>query len=311
MRPFLTLGFLLVLGGLAWTARGAEAAPANADAQTNAPTAATILAASQPADWRRPDPENLLCIELPRGRVVIELAPFLAPRHVANVRALVRERYFDGLSILRVQDNYVVGWGDPEAGQAGRERPIREARRHLPAELEFRPTAVEWAAYTRLPDPDSYAPETGFLGGFPVARDPATGVCWPVHSYGMVGAGREDSIDSGGGPEMYVVIGQAPRHLDRNVTLFGRVIRGMELFASLPRGTAAMGFYEKPSERIPLRSVRLASDLPPEERPGVEILRTDTATFRQWIEARRNRREPWFHRPAGRIDVSNVPIPTR
>jgi hypothetical protein len=79
-------------------------------------TMADILAASKPSDWRPLDPENTLYLELTSGRVVIELAPAFAPRHVANVKALVREGYFNGLAIVRSQDNYVVQWGDPDAG---------------------------------------------------------------------------------------------------------------------------------------------------------------------------------------------------
>ncbi len=272
-------------------------------------TAASVLAAAQSTDWRTPDPENLLCMDFGRGQVVIELMPILAPRHVANVRALVREGYFDGLAIVRVQDNYVVQWGDPDAEKPELARPIQTAQRHLPAELEFRlPASV---LFHPLPDGDIYAPEAGFLDGMPIARDPKTGRCWPIHSYGMVGAGRDNALDSGGGAEMYVVSGQAPRHLDRNVTLFGRVISGMDRLASLPRGSGAMGFFERAEERIGIRSIRLAADLPEGDRPRIEILRTDTATFRQWVEARRNRREEWFHQAAGRIDVSNIPIPVR
>jgi peptidylprolyl isomerase len=110
---------------------------------------------------------------------------------------------------------------------------------------------------------------------------------------------------------MYVVSGQAPRHLDRNVTLFGRVIEGMERLASLPRGPGPMGFFEKAEDQIPIHSIRVAADLPESKRPRIEILRTDTATFRRWVEARRHRREEWFHHAAGRIDVSNLPIPSR
>ncbi|MEN9675527.1 MAG: hypothetical protein RIS76_1423 [Verrucomicrobiota bacterium] len=280
-----------------------------ADPATNVLTAASVLAAAEAADWRRLDPENTLCLDLERGRVVIELEPRFAPRHVANVKALVREGYFNGLPVVRVQDNYVVQWGDPEAENPGKARPIERAQRHLPAELEFR--LSEKGTFVPLPDGDLYAPEAGFLDGFPVAHDPKTGLYWPIHSYGMVGAGRDEALDSGGGTEIYVVSGQAPRHLDRNVTLFGRVVQGMEILAALPRGTGAMGFYEKPSERIPIRSIRVAADLPEAERPHLEILRTDTATFRRWMEARRNRVEPWFHRAAGKIDVSNLPLPTR
>jgi peptidylprolyl isomerase len=302
MKLPLMAALILALGQ--GTAPGLAAEPS-----TNVLTAASVLASTQTSDWRRPDPENLLCLDFGKGRVVIELAPILAPRHVANVRALVREGYFNGLAIVRVQDNYVVQWGDPDAENKDKARPIKTAQRHLPAELEFR--LPEKAMFQPLPDGDVYAPEVGFLDGMPVARDPKTSVCWAIHSYGMVGAGRDNAMDSGGGAEIYVVSGQAPRHLDRNVTLFGRVIQGMELLTVLPRGTAAMGFYERPEERIPIRSIRVASDLAESERPKLEVLRTDTPAFRNWVEARRNRREEWFHRAAGKIDVSNLPIPTR
>jgi peptidylprolyl isomerase len=127
----------------------------------------------------------------------------------------------------------------------------------------------------------------------------------------MVGAGRDNDVDSGGGTELYVVIGHAPRHLDRNVTLVGRVVQGMELLSALPRGTGALGFYEKPEQRVPIRSIRIASDVPPPQRTELEILRTDTPTFTAYVEARRNRREEWFKVPAGHVDVCNVPIAVR
>lgn len=127
----------------------------------------------------------------------------------------------------------------------------------------------------------------------------------------MVGAGRDTAPDSGGGTELYAVIGHAPRHLDRNVTLLGRVVQGMELLAALPRGPGPMGFYDKPEQRVPIRAIRLAADVPMAERSELEVLRTDTARFQDLIESRRNRREAWFHSPAGRIEVNNVPIPIR
>ncbi|MGO9851151.1 MAG: peptidylprolyl isomerase, partial [Steroidobacteraceae bacterium] len=151
----------------------------------------------------------------------------------------------------------------------------------------------------------------GFVDGFPVAAEPQTGRAWLVHCYGMIGAGRDNDVDSGGGTELYVVIGQAPRHLDRNVTLLGRVVRGMELLSVMPRGSGALGFYESPTERTPLRSLRVAADIPEAERTSLEVLRTDTPTFAAYVEARRNRHEEWFKVPAGRIDVCNIPVPAR
>jgi peptidylprolyl isomerase len=282
-----------------------RAAPAAA-AATAAPkplTTAEVLAASSPSDWRPLDPQNTLYLELPAGRVIIELARVFAPNHVANVTALAREGYFDGLAFMRSQDDYVVQWGDAQG-----KKPLQKAVRTLPAEFE-RP--LRGLAIARIGDPDTYAPMVGFLDGFPVAADPQLGRAWLVHCYGMVGAGRDNDVDSGGGTELYAVIGQAPRHLDRNVTLLGRVVRGMELLSVLPRGHGALGFYEPSESGMPIRSLRLAADLPEGERTALEELRTDTQTFAAYVEARRNRHEEWFKVPAGRIDVCNIPVPVR
>ena len=262
-----------------------------------------MLANSSAADWRSLDPQNTLYLELPAGRVVIELAPQFAPRHAANIQALAREGYYDGIAVVRSQDNYVVQWADPDG-----KRPIKNAQRTLAAEFERSSRGVP---FTPLVDPDTYAPEVGFSDGFPTARDPKFGRAWLVHCYGMVGAGRDNDVDSGGGIELYAVTGHAPRHLDRNVTLVGRVAQGMEMLSALPRGTGALGFYEKPEQRLPIRSVRVAADLPVSQRTELEVLRTDTPTFTAYVEARRNRREEWFKVPAGHVDVCNVPIVTR
>jgi peptidylprolyl isomerase len=270
---------------------------------------AEVLAASKFQDWRSLNPENTLYLDLASGRVVIELAPEFAPRHVANVKALAREHYYDGLTIVRVQDNYVVQWADPNAEKPELARKVQHARKTLPAEFD-RPIDSN-IPFTRLTDGDVYAPEVGFSVGFPVARDPRSGRMWLVHSYGMVGAGRDTAADSGGGTELYAVVGQAPRQLDRNVTLLGRVVQGIELLSALPRGQGPMGFYDKPEQHVPIRTVRVAADLPEAERTPLEVLRTDTPTFQAVIESRRNRPEEWFKLQAGRIELSNVPVPVR
>jgi peptidylprolyl isomerase len=296
----------VVLAVVALTQR---AASAEEKTKSKGPILAEVLAASKPGDWRALDPENTLYLELAGGRVVIELAPAFAPKHVANVKALAREHYFDGLAILRAQDNYVVQWGDPNAENPALARKIEHAQKTLPA--EFDRALDRKLPFTRLPDGDVYAPEVGISDGFPVARDKHNGRMWLVHSYGMVGSGRDNATDSGGGTELFAVIGQAPRHLDRNDTLIGRVVQGMELLSTMPRGPGNMGFYEKAEQRVPIKSVRVAADVPVSERTDLEILRTDTQTFQQVIEARRNRREEWFHVPAGKIEIVNVPLPVR
>jgi peptidylprolyl isomerase len=269
---------------------------------------AEILAASPAGDWRLLDPETTLYVELASGRVVVELAPAFAPQHVANVKALAREKYFDGLAVVRSQDNYVVQWADPESDDAAKARPMRSGKKSLPAEMD---RASADSAFTPLPDGDVYAPQVGHSLGWPVARDPARGRTWLAHCYAMVGAGRGDAADSGSGAELYVVIGHSPRHLDRNVTLLGRVVQGIELLSTLPRGTRPLGYYELASQRVPIRSIRVAADVPEGERVPLEALRTDSATWTKLVEARRFRREAWFLEPVGRIELCNVPLPVR
>jgi peptidylprolyl isomerase len=263
-----------------------------------------LLDGSPPSDWRHVDPALTLYLELPAGRVVIELAPHFAPRAIDNIGKLVRGRYFDGLAIVRTQDNYVVQWADPEE-----KKPLGDAARTLEAEFT-RPLAAG-LAFDALPDRDTYAPQAGFSLGFPAARDRKSGRAWLVHCYGMVGVGRDNAPDSGNGAELYAVIGNAPRLLDRNVTLVGRVVRGMERLSALPRGSGKLGFYEKPQERTPIRSVRFASEVPEAERTPLEALRTDSATFRQLVQMRRFRKDDWYREPAAHVDVCNVPVPVR
>jgi peptidylprolyl isomerase len=270
-------------------------------------TSQEIIDGAPPAAWRRLDPDRTLYLELPAGRVVIELAPQFAPRHVANVKALARGGYWDGLAIIRAQDNYVVQWGDPEEDEA-KARPLGRAEERLPAEFT-RP--AEGLPFSRLPDADGWAPEVGFSDGFPVARDPSGGVAWLAHCYGLIGAGRAMAPDSSNGRSLYVVIGQSPRHLDRNITTLGRVVQGMELLSVMARGPAPLGFYEQAGLRTPLQAVRVAADLPPGRQTPLELFRTEGPAWEALLESRRNRRDAWFLRPAGHLDLCNVQVPVR
>jgi peptidylprolyl isomerase len=303
-RRLLPLAFLAAM--LALPSAFAEEAPAKPKSM-QARSMQEILDASQPSDWRTPDPASTLYLELTGGRVVMELAPDFAPRHVANLRTLAQAGYWNGLSINRSQDNFVVQWGDPAEDAASR-KPLGTAQAQLPAEFTRASAGLD---FDRLPDPDGWAPEVGFSAGFPAARDPQAGAAWLAHCYGAVGAGRDLAADSSNGTELYVVIGQSPRQLDRNITLVGRVVQGMELLSVLPRGTGPLGFYEQPAQRVAIQSIRLASAVPAAERTRLQLLKTGTPTWDALVEARRNRRDGWYLRPAGHIDLCNVPLPVR
>ncbi|RDS81175.1 peptidylprolyl isomerase [Dyella monticola] len=288
------------------------ALPATADTSKPTPSAKELIAQSKPNEWRTPDPNNLLYMQLPQGRVVIELAPDFTPLHAANIRTLVREHYFDGLAIIRVQDNFVTQWGDPnddDSGDKSKIKPLGHAKRTLPP--EYTRAIDPKLPWTSLPDGDVYAPQVGFTEGFPAGRDPATGREWLLHCYGMVGVARDVAPDSGNGSSLYTVIGQAPRQIDRNLAIAGRVIEGMQYLSALPRGTGPLGFYTQAAQRVPILSVKLAADLPPAQREQLQVLRTDSATFAALVDAKRNRHDTFYTLPAGKVGVCNIDVPVR
>jgi peptidylprolyl isomerase len=290
MRPLILLPLIAI----------AAAAPAQ---KPKTPT--EIIAESPASAWKTISAEDLLVIQLRSGgQVVIQLAPAFAPVHVANIRALARANWWDSSAIYRVQDNYVVQWGKNES-----EDPFPAGVVAKPPAEYARP--LKGLSVHPLGYPDSYAPRAGFALGWPVAVDPKGGTANLTHCYGYVGVGRGLSPDTGTGGELYAVIGHAPRHLDRNIAVVGRIISGIEALSSLPRGTEALGFYKERSQDVPITNIRLASQLPPSDRPSFQYLDTGSAAFAAFVRARANRNDDFFIRPAGGIDVCNVQVPVR
>jgi len=335
---------------------------AAADEPAGLPAPPEIVAAAPAADWVTIAAEDLLVMTLapdaegsPR-QVVIQLipAPF-SQGWVHNIRLLARSGWYDGISVNRVQDNYVTQWGDPNYDNpeaTGQPKPLPQGLKVMgesdykvaelkPADsfadiLLYQAAAVngllaagldqgsireaikkkQFKKYAELVR-DRYAPFASFALGWQIAgSDPGLSdqtEYWPTHCYGMVGVGRNYSPDTGSGAELYTVIGHAPRHLDRNIALVGRVIAGMEHLSSLPRGKGALGFYtaEEAAKRTPIISVRVANDLPAGEQPSFEYLSTESATFAAYAEAIANRRDPFFITPAGGADICNIRVPVR
>jgi cyclophilin family peptidyl-prolyl cis-trans isomerase len=315
------------------------------EAAKSFPAPGEIVAKAGPQEWVAIAASDLLVMELtadakgkPR-RVVIQLMPVpFSQGWIGNIRKLAAAKFWDGTSVNRVQDNYVVQWGDatekkvlpdglavmPEsgyvvddllksnkhvisaigAGYTKREQIVRKRMR----ESVPKGTTIDIGGIPRAyRNIDPYSQAQGHYLGWPIALHHSD--LAPVHCYGMVGVGRNLSPDTGTGAELYTVIGHAPRHLDRNIALVGRVIEGIELLSSLPRGTGGLGFYESEAERTPIMSVRIgdaAKDL-----PAFEYLSTESESFAAYADARANRRDPFFIKPAGGADICNIPVPVR
>ena len=310
----LAAGLALALGGCAAAPSGEGGSRVEASSRytfwrpapvVDAPDPAQTIQ-SAPADaWRTVSPENLLVVDLKEGgRIVIELAPQFAPVHIANVRAFARGGWWNDAAIYRVQDNYVAQWGNGDSKVALPKGVVRQPPHeyHRPlAGLQVRPLGF----------PDSYAPMVGHADSWPIGYDPEEGRAWLAHCYGSIGVGRDLAPDTGTGGELYAVIGHAPRHLDLNIALIGRVLEGMALLSARPRGTEALGFYKDASQHIGIARARLASEMPAAERPAYQVLRSDSLAFGQYVTGRANRGGDFFQRPAGGVDLCNAPVPAR
>ncbi|MEO9467850.1 peptidylprolyl isomerase [Parasphingorhabdus sp.] len=289
------------------------------------PSPNAIVDAAPASDWKAIAASDLLVMDLApdaegnKRRVIIQLMPEpFSQGWIRNIRKLAAAKFWDGTSINRVQDNYVVQWGDagydnPESGET--------EQKALPEGLEVVP---EWQ-YDGV-DPskeevivlhpseyvldETYSGWANFVDGWPIGSA-TDGGDWPIHCYGAVGVGRNYSPDTGTGAELYTVIGHAPRHLDRNIAVVGRIIEGIEHLSSLPRGKGQLGFYADASKRIPITSIRMGDELEQLPQPAFEYLDTASEAFARYADARANRRDPFFIKPAGGADICNIPVPVR
>ena len=269
------------------------------------PTPPDIVAAAPASAWKTVPADDLLVMDLADGgRIVIQLAPAFAPVHVGNIKALARGNYWKGATVYRVQDNYVAQWG------------LNESDRPWPTGVTAKPPAeythpFKGLSVKPLGYPDPYAPGTGFWNGWPIAYNAKANWANLAHCYGTVGVGRDLSPDTGTGGELYAVIGNAPRQLDRVIAVVGRVVDGIDHLSSLPRGTEALGFYKDKAQYVPIANIGLASDMPAAERPAYEYLDTQSASFARYLELRANRHDDFYIRPAGGVDLCNVQVPVR
>ncbi|OYW83309.1 MAG: peptidylprolyl isomerase [Asticcacaulis sp. 32-58-5] len=267
-----------------------------------APSPQEVIDAAPASAWKDIPAEDLVLIRFKDGSSsVLQLAPAFAPVHVANIKTLVKTGWLNSAALIRVQDNYVTQWGYPDAEEAPLPAGVVKVP---PAEYDHAPSK----AFKPLPYKDSFS-RAGHVATWPAATDGKRQ--WLVHCYGMIGVARDVAPDTGSGSQLYTVIGQAPRALDRNVTLVGRVVAGMENLSARPRGTEELGFYKAPPEAGRFTSVTLVSDLPASERPKFQVMDTDSATFADWVKARANRSGTFFVKSAGAIDICNATAPIR
>jgi peptidylprolyl isomerase len=265
---------------------------------------AAVQATAAEPTWREVDPDNLVFMDLAEGEVVIELNPVFAPKTVEQFRRLVRERFYDGLAFYRVIDGFVAQGGDgSDLGELSNV-PLIEA--------EFERDWADELPFTTVQKPDLFAPETGFADGFAAGRDLAAGKTWLLHCPGVVAMARNDGADSSR-TDFYIVIGQAPRYLDRNMNVFGRVIYGMEAAQRIRRGPAGdNGIIRDDTAASRIHGIVLAADIPEEERRDAYVMDTGSKGFADLLDDRRVRKQRFFHHPPPKVlDACQVPMAGR
>lgn len=263
-----------------------------------------IIAQAPASEWRQLDLENSLYIQLASGTVIVELAPDYAPNHVNNTKALVREGLFNGTSFYRVIDGFVA-----QGGPADPEKLVPPKKGRLTIDAEFSMHSVTPLAITLLGEEDGYAAEVGYFKGFAVGRSEDKKNNWLLHCYGAFAMGRANEANSGG-TELYAVIGNAQRYLDKNTTVFGKVVAGMEHLQYLKRSSDINGPTDL-TDQNQIISIKVGSDLKEEEITPIEIMDTASQSFIELIQSRKNRKGEWFIEAKNYIDVCSVPVPTR
>lgn len=268
-----------------------------------APSKISVLPGQSGDNWRAIDPDYLAIIQTRHGDILIELNPAFAPTHVSRFQEMARARAYNGTHFYRVIDGFVAQGGLNDKTDTGKwpNLPI-ENERVLLTDGDFEP----------LGNSDLFAPETGHLDGFAVARSPAQSREWLLHCPGAVVAARNSDPNSGG-TEFYIVL-DAQRYLDRNMTVFGRVVSGMQYVQKLKRGDpdsngGVISPEKRPDEII---SIKLAAELAEEERPHVEVMRTNSSAFKAAKRNQRVQRDPFFiNTPPEMLDICDTDTPTR
>ena len=267
--------------------------------------------------WNTLEPDNTVYLELQEGTVVIELNPVFAPKTVKHLKELMEDQFYRGLSFYRVIDGFVAQAGDESDLDESRHAASLKAEFEIdwPLKPEDKEEAKNWQpmSWTLVQEDDMFAPYTGFIDGFPAARDrKKAGKAWLTHCPGTVAMARSTDPDSGGS-DFYIVIGQAPRYLDRNLTVFGRVVWGMDVVQRIKRGPALEnGIIEKDLDRTWIKRMRLASSMDNDQRLNIWVADTNGKGFEKMLKQRRNRSNKFFHhKPPKVLDICQVPIPVR
>ncbi|MCI5044011.1 MAG: peptidylprolyl isomerase [Aquisalinus sp.] len=240
-------------------------------------------------------------MDLPSGRIIIELREDFAPQHVERIKTLTRQGFYDGLLFHRVIEGFMAQGGDPTGtGTGSSDLPDLQG--------EFMRDATEAAAagFSAI-GRDARSPRLGFIGPIPVAAQPEVMkdflvedniALWGMHCRGVMSMARASDPNSANS-QFFLMFGDSRGSLDQKYTIWGRIVDGFENARRINRG-------EPPERPTPIVRMRLGTDVPLEDREFVEVLRTDSFEFRDYLSAGAEITQDGYVK-----DVCNIRIPVK
>lgn len=247
-----------------------------------------LAAAAVVSDWRPLEAENTLVIETSKGRVIVEMAPDMAPKAVERIKRLAREGTYDGLQFHRVIEGFVAQTGNPNNRDGG-----TSGHPDLPPEFQFRVAADRAVVAVERSDGIE-----GFVGTTPFAgvRMPDGRIRgWGAYCPGVAGMGRQ--ADPGTANSEIFFMRAPARRLDHEYTVWGRVVAGQDAVLALAAG-------EPPKVPDLMLKARVLADLPAAERPKLEVMDPRGAAFQARLAALKREKGAAF-------TICDVEVPTR
>ena len=230
------------------------------------------------ADYRPIAPENELYLKLETGMVIVEMHPEIAPGHVARVKKLAHEHFYDGQIFHGVIEAFMAQGGDPTGtGQGGSEEPDLKAeftfhnpntapKLGLAAGSETLSVAGGAVTLTE-PETNQFARPDGMLRTYvPYCR-------------GVIGAARTQDPNSANS-QFFIMFGNDSRSLDHEYTVWGNVVYGMDAVDKIARG-------EPPRKPTKILWARVGSDVPASERKVLEAAGPDSKALQDTVNKAR------------------------
>ena len=261
----------------------------------------STLSIAQAVKWRDVPAENMVIMSLPHGDVVFELSSDFSPEHVKQFKSLTKDGLYKDNSFYRVIDGFVA--------QAGPSEDKEKEFKINTLKIEEAVSIDDKWAFTKVQDNDLFAPITGFKNGFAIGVDKEQGKAWLTHCPGILALGRSNEPDTATS-HFYITNGQAPRYLDGIMSVFGRVIYGMNHVQAIQRTSVIEGEDAIPPEvYTKIVDMQLMSDLPAEKQWQIAIEDTESQAFIKKLDDRRKRENAFFYKkPPPVLDVCQVPV---